>query len=564
MKYLFFILSFWSAQLIAQWPNFTEFYPISWQNQPFNYYPNGEFGKVFVVEDQLPWMNGYLVFGRGVLCSPTVTNAYTKNFAARISNEGGLLWTQLYSACSDSINEAYSLYSIPVALTKNHRGTISGGYVTWRSEVPNSASQLEYLAEYDLDGSMIERHLIDSSANAYFFRNVVEDFTDSTLVFCGVYRDSTSLADDNIPDGADAMLLKLDTLGNIIWQHSYENTFEGYQVIKSDFGGFWIVSVEWISNACDNNDIANVDLVIIKTDDDGNELARTSAFGGYCADWGFAVEVSQNEIAFGGAFSYDELPEECDINNLGGPYVFRKFVVDGNAIIEQTEFTHSYELVQCYRSECSDFLQTPDNGFVLAGVQRFDDSLEEQYQTRGLLWKVDENFDSLWVHSYRQFYNPGPDGTDAGDHYIFHTTLTPDSGFVCAGLIRQFSYDPQPQLWTPWLFKVDKYGCLEPGCQFITGIEEQIVGLQNTLQVYPNPVENILNVAFHIPPDQSAPQNSELILFDLQGKEIFRQSLSQNDLTSVQLPVNNLSKGIYLLHWVSGAIWLDSLKVMKE
>jgi hypothetical protein len=114
------------------------------------------------------------------------------------------------------------------------------------------------------------------------------------------------------------------------------------------------------------------------------------------------------------------------------------------------------------------------------------------------------------------------------------------------------------------LFKVDKYGCLEPGCQFITGIEEQIVGLQNTLQVYPNPVENILNVAFHIPPDQSAPQNSELILFDLQGKEIFRQSLSQNDLTSVQLPVNNLSKGIYLLHWVSGAIWLDSLKVMKE
>jgi hypothetical protein len=105
MKYLFFILSFWSAQLIAQWPNFTEFYPISWQNQPFNYYPNGEFGKVFVVEDQLPWMNGYLVFGRGVLCSPTVTNAYTKNFAARISNEGGLLWTQLYSACSDSIND---------------------------------------------------------------------------------------------------------------------------------------------------------------------------------------------------------------------------------------------------------------------------------------------------------------------------------------------------------------------------------------------------------------------------------------------------------------------------
>jgi len=565
MKYLSIILFFWSAQLSAQWPNFTEFYPISWQDEPYNYYPNGQFAKVFVIDNQLPWMNGYLVFGRGVLCSPAETNAYSKNFAARINNEGALMWTNRYSACEDSINEAYSLYSIPYALTKNHRGTISGGYSTWRSGVPDHASRLEYLAEYDIDGSMIERHLIDSSANAYFFRNVVEDLNDSTLVFCGVFADSTLIAEAISPGGGDAMLLKLDTLGNIIWQRSFPGTFEAYHLIKSEYAGFWLACVEWISDACDNTSYANVDVVIIKTDNEGNEIARSESFGGYCGDWGFAVEYALNEIIFGGVYSYDELPDECDINNPGGPFIIRKFIIDENEIVEQTELSRSYELVQCYRSDCSNFLQTPEGNYVMAGWQRFDDSVEEQFQTKGILWKIDENFDSLWVHSYRQFYNPGPDEIlGAGDHYIYNTALTPDSGFVCTGLIRQFNNDPQPQLWTPWLFKVDKYGCLEPGCQFITGIEEQIVGMQNALQVYPNPAQENLNIEFHLPLNQALPQNSELILYDMQGREIIRKLLSPSDIGSLQLNVSNLNSGIYLLHWISGATWLDSVKVMKD
>jgi hypothetical protein len=112
---------------------------------------------------------------------------------------------------------------------------------------------------------------------------------------------------------------------------------------------------------------------------------------------------------------------------------------------------------------------------------------------------------------------------------------------------------------------VDSLGCLEPGCQDV-GVSEIVVGLQNTMGLYPNPVSSIANIAFSFPSNYAPPKNSELVVIDMQGREVLRQfaSIYGQSNTSVELDVSRLPGGMYTVHWVSGNAWLDSVKLVKE
>jgi hypothetical protein len=184
----------------------------------------------------------------------------------------------------------------------------------------------------------------------------------------------------------------------------------------------------------------------------------------------------------------------------------------------------------------------------------------------GCLLKLDSNRDSLWRRTYSYYNNP-PEIQFAAfaKHYLLDSKPTPDGGFVCSGWIEQQQQDPNPFLKTPWLFKVDSLGCLEPGCQDV-GVSEIVIGLQNTMSVYPNPASSIANIAFSFPSDYAPPKNSELVVIDMQGREVLRQSANiyGQSNTSVELDVSRLPGGMYTVHWVSGNAWLDSVKLVKE
>jgi hypothetical protein len=150
-------------------------------------------------------------------------------------------------------------------------------------------------------------------------------------------------------------------------------------------------------------------------------------------------------------------------------------------------------------------------------------------------------------------------------HYLLDSKPTPDGGFVCSGWIEQQQQDPNPFLQTPWLFKVDSLGCLEPGCQDV-GVSEIVIGLQNTMNLFPNPVGSMANIAFSFPADYASPKNSELVVVDMQGREVLRQTLALygQTNTTIEMDVATLGAGMYTVHWVSGATWLDSVKMVRE
>ena len=143
--------------------------------------------------------------------------------------------------------------------------------------------------------------------------------------------------------------------------------------------------------------------------------------------------------------------------------------------------------------------------------------------------------------------------------------MTSDGGVVCCGEVLQFNNDPTPLLITPWLFKTDSLGCIEPGCQFVH-VEEITIGLEQSMSVFPNPASHRATVRFDLPADFSIPDHSQWVMIDLQGREIMREDLSRSAIQSGDIPLDlsSIAPGIYQIHWIMDSVWLDSVKVVVE
>ena len=143
--------------------------------------------------------------------------------------------------------------------------------------------------------------------------------------------------------------------------------------------------------------------------------------------------------------------------------------------------------------------------------------------------------------------------------------MTSDGGVVCCGEVQQGTYDPTPFLMTPWVFKTDSLGCIEPGCQFVH-VEEITIGLEQSMSVFPNPANDRATVRFDLPPDFSIPDHSQWVMIDLQGREIMREDLSRSAIQSGDIPLDlsSIAPGIYQIHWIMDSVWLDSVKVVVE
>jgi hypothetical protein len=191
-----------------------------------------------------------------------------------------------------------------------------------------------------------------------------------------------------------------------------------------------------------------------------------------------------------------------------------------------------------------------------------------QGQIVGCLLKLDNNLDSVWYRKYYYYHNPPQyDHNFYGAHYICDSKVTHDGGIVCAGYIDQGISDPSPFLQTPWVFKVDSMGCLEAGCQFVH-IDEVVIGLENSLSIYPNPCSVTCTVAINLSDtdrfnDQF--QHTQLITTDENGREVRVDPINfVQSGQKIEMEVSSLSPGIYTTHWVCNGTWLDSVQWVKQ
>jgi hypothetical protein len=563
MKFLFSLLCLLATVgSSAQLPSFNRAHPVSWQTPEFNYLPHGVLENVFYVDTVPDYNDGYVAFGRGVICHPDSVVNHSRNFMIKTNVNGDLVWSKRYDDNEEDLHQLWFAgnngnYG---GMILNHNREIATSFDKY-SGFGGSIDVHHYLMILDLEGNVLDSNEVESAPDQHQFFGLLEDPLDSTYVFYGSYRDS---AEAVAFQPFEATLLKVDSLGEHIWQESYSTPFkESFvtSVVKAKDGGFWINIKKDTELDCIQNVGPNYDLIIVKADEQGEEEARFE-FGGYCGP----EVVMIDEYELDKIYVFGKLSPEVEIDFFLEGYIFSA-IMEQNSDGELTELEEYQQYFYTSNGYFSDLLVHDDGSYSLIGDSYFDpvNETEIDLMRKGYILRLDANRDSLWRRTYHYYQNDPTQPLEYyAEHYVRDAKITPDNGIVVAGWIEQGANDPNPQLNTPWLFKVDEFGCLEPGCQFVN-VEEITVGLENAMTVFPNPVRSEASVRFDLARTFSS-TTTELVIIDLQGREVVRHSIPSaiDDQTIISLDVRALSSGIYLVHWVDGVTWLDSVKMVVE
>ncbi len=561
-KLLFSLVIICNALLVqAQWTTFNKVHPVSCQMPPFNYVASGYFENVFILDTVGSYLDGYSIFGRGFLFNAIENANYSRCFSSRVNVDGDLLWwNRLDSIGPDSSSQWYAKSPNYGGMCLNHNREVVSALTVYPVNDPTGYYGVDYLTTSNLFGDIISRRIIDSSYARFRFQDIIQDVSDSAYIISGGYQDSLAVVNNDLIRG---ITMKIGQNGVVIWMESYDDTFMVDHVIQALDGGFWVFAESYYSTLCSDGENYNTNIILIKTDENGTEEGRIE-LGGECS------KERASLIEF-------EIDKVVLVGRLTNAWNAESYVYDGyyfSSLIEQSsngqllETTSPKKYLNTIAGNFVDLHKT-DSGNLLIVCDNYLSPAQGsglEYRSLGGILALNNERDSIWFRHYSYYNNfPTGGGTFPAIHLLYDSKLMSDQGVVCCGYIQQYIGDPNPLLKTPWVFKVDSMGCLEPGCQYVN-VEEIVVGLENTITVFPNPANDVVNLSFTFPENYIPNNQNEIVIIDMQGREILRENifLFATSSNTIEINISSLSSGMYTLHWLSNSAWLDSSKVIVE
>lgn len=299
----------------------------------------------------------------------------------------------------------------------------------------------------------------------------------------------------------DLMIIKTDTLGNIIWQNVYTGFDDeaAYSIDTTISGGLIVSGYE-------DSPTNSWNIYVVKTDSLGNILSGwPKVFSTADSEAASAKTLSDgNFLLYGGWAS-----------GSGNEYAhMRKLDQNGNTLWQKNYQGPSASISLCYFTDAVEF---PNGDLAFTG-SFFD---PQTNNPSGWIVKTDATGNELWRRTLRLRTN---------DHYLYGIISTPDGGFALSGALWP---DGPGTTQDGWIVKLDSMGCVISGCS--VGIEEE--DFISDVVVYPNPS----NGTFYIESDNWNDATYEL--FDLNGRLIHSANLNSN-LIEITVPFET---GIFVL-----------------
>ena len=543
-------------------PTFNQAHPVSCQWPPYGYGAHGYLENIFVVDTTPDFFDGYQIFGVGTLCNPWVVDNYRRAFSCKWNNSGEIMFWHRYDNDTIDLDETWFNYYSPThgGMCVNHMNEIVSVFTT-SVDFGVIAEEINYLVGIDKFGYLLWKYILDQSSDRFGFFQVIENIEDTTYMSVGWFQDSVAVATNQQANGS---LMKIDQLGNMLWHKEYNDVQSISKITKSSDNGYWMTGFTPNLGDCGDGWFVDYDFVVLKVDSNGNEEGRL-VFGGQCGrESGQVFEMSNGQILLLGRLTFEEYT-----NNQ--PFLGYMFTT----IIQQAQNGNLLEVgpqkhyLQTRGGVFTLALNTSDGGYLMVSdndIIIYPDQLPYFKQRVGTILKINSERDSVWSHYYTYYNSPPPNQSyTAAEHFITDAKVTTDGGVVCCGYINQGVNDPDPALATPWVFKVDSMGCLEPGCQYVN-VEEIVVGLENTITVFPNPAHDQVKLNFTFPENYVPNNQNEIVIIDMQGREVLRENifLFASSSNTIEINISSLSSGMYTLHWLSNNAWLDSSKVLVE
>jgi hypothetical protein len=387
--------------------------------------------------------------------------------------------TNLVKADSLGIEQWTKPYPSTFANTTNQ------GYILINSNSPTIT-----FTKTDLNGTTLWQTNYSQGIWANHGKHI-EQVEDGGYIVAGNYQDVT---------GSGMLLLKLDSLGNKLWQKTFTEPTSasfcyGFSAQQTNENGYIIAGYTYI-NYYDSTQ--HKDVFIVKTDSLGNEQWR-KYFGGTMDDVGSFVRQDNQGNYFIAATtnSYSNGTESdmylIKLDSLGDSLWTRTY--GGN--LEET---------------ATGLWPTNDGGCILVGKSNSFGNGDYN----GYIVKTDGNGDTLWTKNY------GGSGIET----INSVQQTADNGYVMVGYTSSIGAGD----FDMFLLKTDSLG----DYNLNTGVNEN-PNSKLKLDVYPNPNKGVFFI-------QSQLKISKIDIINLKGKTIYSLQLNNN---KANIDLSKEAKGIY-------------------
>jgi hypothetical protein len=328
-------------------------------------------------------------------------------------------------------------------------------------------------------------------------------------------------------------LVRLDSDGDTLWTRKIgpsSQYISTYGVAEYTDRGLITIGTASMGFVQDN-------YLMTRTDSLGNELWRRQ-FGDATPPGIPAVRLAPDSTIITWTRYRNDMtapPNECVLN-------LRKWDANGTLVWNTLTQGRAQDM------DARDMEVLPDGSFICGA----------NYYGMAGLWKFDANGDSLWLRNYYDF-----PGIGAGYSLVYDVLPTSDGGFAMCGEVDQSVNGPHPNLQTWFVVKTDSMGCVVPGCQFV-GLNENAMGLQNTLLAYPNPSGGLFTLALTLPATVALDGDLTLQVFDTQGRLVERRNLGRQLEQRIALDLTAQPTGLYSAHLSDGKRILTGVRLVVE
>lgn len=152
--------------------------------------------------------------------------------------------------------------------------------------------------------------------------------------------------------------------------------------------------------------------------------------------------------------------------------------------------------------------------------------LDDSTARHPLVVKLNMQGDTLWTQTY-DIYSPE---NQAESVEVTGMHILPSGSIFLVGNLVVYDFDWQ-SLKHPFVMKLDRHGCLEPGCRTMVNTEE-LIDIE-TIKLHPNPAQSHINVEMPA---------GEIAIYDINGTLRYQADTQGN----TQIDISAYPAGIYI------------------
>ncbi len=467
---------------------------------------------------------GYYILGYTASHDGDVSNNtgnYFHFWLLRVSDSGTLLWEKNYGG-SWGREIAYNMqFTTDGGLIMiGEASSDDGDVIGWH---PGDADV--WVVKTDSMGNLQWQKCLGGSNRDY--GNEIKQTMDGGFILAASTRSWEGDVTNYLGGSSDVWIVKLDNLGNLVWQKSFGGWGPdyAYSIVESETNNFWFGAT---TNSIDHDISFNhggSDIWIVKIDTAQNIISE-HCFGGSGGE--NCVQLLDNHaggvVVFGSSESING-----DVTSSIGGTDFWRFSTSGISIIDRNNYGASSDDL------CNSASRTSDQGYFMSGDSYSNGPptfCNTAFYGKFLVVRTDSTGNLMWTKCMG--------GTGNAIDEAFDGIETSDGGYIVVGVTESNDGDVSGNHGGKdiWVVKLAPAGVNVPE---LSAAITDFSAFENS------------NGALHLNFSAEASASLKLSLLDFTGREVYTENYSCiGGMNSHSTSALSLSPGIYVLQLSDG------------